>query len=246
MSLSLDFEQTMSASASRSSSCVDDEVGDCFKNSTKRKHPYPSAGSPEASPVAKAQAHVGSSPGPFRAALASRILPVMLEATPLPSQTNRLRDWGSVVLPRGVVLVRGFLSLAEQIDIIRASDELHRTTPFYVKQYMGGSMHLFTLSMGMHWSKDPARAGTGQYSLIRSDFDKLPAQPIPDLFNVLSGRAFSDATRPVMDAVQAGDLPFCPVFSSGILNFYPHPTIMYATPRSSSQHARSPRQSRAL
>ena len=45
----------------------------------------------------------------------------------------------------------------------------------------GGSMHVRMLCLGRHWN-----GKTYQYEALRSDFDHLPAPPLPDTFKALA------------------------------------------------------------
>lgn len=123
-------------------------------------------------------------------------------------------------LPPGVVLIRSFMNMDEQNKVVKVVDELHERTPLYVQDYGSGSLKFFISSFGLHWSQ------LG-YSLKRDDFDKVDVLPIPGLFADISSRAFSkNGPKPIQDAVNAGLLPYCPAFSSGLCNFYPCPADM--------------------
>jgi len=118
-------------------------------------------------------------------------------------------------LPPGVVLVRGFMSIDEQNRVVETVDDLHSSTPLYVQNYGKGTLKFFISSFGLHWSNKG-------YSLRRDDFDQADVLRIPSLFADIASRAFGEvAPHSVRAAVNDGVLPFCPVFSSGLCNFYP-------------------------
>ena len=118
-------------------------------------------------------------------------------------------------LPPGVVLVRGFMSLDEQNRVVETVDDLHSITPLYVQDYSTGNLKFFISSFGLHWCNKG-------YSISRDDFDQVDVLRIPSLFADIASRAFGEeAPQSVRAAVNGGALPFCPVFSSGLCNFYP-------------------------
>ena len=129
------------------------------------------------------------------------------------SSSKSLVEASTQLLPPGVILVRGFLSIDEQNKVVKAADKLHEDAPFYIKNYGKGHLHFFLSSFGMHW-------GT-TYSKKR-EYDGLPVPEIPSLFADLALKAFGkNAPEAVRKAVDDGILPFCPVYSSGLCNFYP-------------------------
>ena len=83
----------------------------------------------------------------------------------------------------GAVHLNGYLPLADQralVDECRAL--VDGAVPAYVPVVRGGGkMHVRMLCLGRHWN-----GKTYQYEAIRSDFDQLPAPPLPDTFRTLA------------------------------------------------------------
>ena len=83
----------------------------------------------------------------------------------------------------GAVHLNGYLSLADQralVDECRAL--VDGAVPAYVPVVRGGGkMHVRMLCLGRHWN-----GKTYQYEAARSDFDHLPAPPLPDTFRALA------------------------------------------------------------
>jgi alkylated DNA repair protein (DNA oxidative demethylase) len=75
------------------------------------------------------------------------------------------------------------LTLDEQRDVAeRCRALVDAETPAYVPVVRGGGkMHVRMLCLGRHWN-----ARTYQYESTRSDFDGLPAPPLPDEFRSLA------------------------------------------------------------
>ena len=83
----------------------------------------------------------------------------------------------------GAVHLNGYLTLADQralVDECRAL--VDGAVPAYVPVVRGGGkMHVRMLCLGRHWN-----GKTYQYEAVRSDFDHLPAPPLPDTFRTLA------------------------------------------------------------
>ena len=83
----------------------------------------------------------------------------------------------------GAVHLNGYLTLADQralVDECRAL--VDGAVPAYVPVVRGGGkMHVRMLCLGRHWN-----GKTYQYEALRSDFDHLPAPPLPDTFRALA------------------------------------------------------------
>ena len=79
--------------------------------------------------------------------------------------------------------LNGYLHLADQralVDECRAL--VDGAVPAYVPVVRGGGkMHVRMLCLGRHWN-----GKTYQYEAVRSDFDHLPAPPLPDTFRALA------------------------------------------------------------
>ena len=79
--------------------------------------------------------------------------------------------------------LNGYLLLADQralVDECRAL--VDGAVPAYVPVVRGGGkMHVRMLCLGRHWN-----GKTYQYEALRSDFDHLPAPPLPDTFKALA------------------------------------------------------------
>ena len=79
--------------------------------------------------------------------------------------------------------LNGYLTLADQralVDECRAL--VDGAVPAYVPVVRGGGkMHVRMLCLGRHWN-----GKTYQYEALRSDFDHLPAPPLPDTFKALA------------------------------------------------------------
>jgi DNA alkylation damage repair protein AlkB len=83
---------------------------------------------------------------------------------------------GAVHLPR-------YLSIADQRAVIdRCRALMDGDVPAYVPVVRGGGkMHVRMLCLGRHWN-----GKTYTYETTRSDFDNLPAPPLPDTFKGLA------------------------------------------------------------
>jgi alkylated DNA repair protein (DNA oxidative demethylase) len=83
---------------------------------------------------------------------------------------------GAFHLPR-------YLSIDAQRAIVqRCRDLVEGPVPAYVPTVRGGGkMHVHMLCLGRHWN-----GRTYQYEPVRTDFDGLPAPPLPDDFRALA------------------------------------------------------------
>ncbi|PNH02734.1 hypothetical protein TSOC_011257, partial [Tetrabaena socialis] len=118
-------------------------------------------------------------------------------------------------LPPGVVLLKGFLPLEEQIGIVRQIRELGvGPGGFYVPSYGGGArLALRMMCLGLHW--EPR---TSKYEATRSSYDGATPPPIPPWLVQLCGRCLSAATA----ASAAAGGPRLPALTPDIClaNFY--------------------------
>jgi alkylated DNA repair protein (DNA oxidative demethylase) len=101
-----------------------------------------------------------------------------------------------VELGEGAVLLQGYLSLAEQRQLAEQCQLLiDGAVPGYVPVVRGGGrMHVRMLCLGRHWN-----GKTYKYEPVRSDFDGLPAPPLPPSFQALA-RAGAASAGMVIDA----------------------------------------------
>ena len=92
---------------------------------------------------------------------------------------------GAVVAP-GAFHLPGFLALEEQSRVLAVVKALAAgRAGFYRPRVRGGGlMHCEMLCLGRHWN-----AKTYAYEPLRSDYDGLPAPPIPDELAELARRA---------------------------------------------------------
>jgi alkylated DNA repair protein (DNA oxidative demethylase) len=88
-----------------------------------------------------------------------------------------------VEIAPGAFHARGYLSLeAQQALAGRCRSLVDGAVPAYVPVVRGGgSMHVRMLCLGRHWN-----GKTYAYEPNRSDFDNLPAPPLPDDFKALA------------------------------------------------------------
>jgi alkylated DNA repair protein (DNA oxidative demethylase) len=86
------------------------------------------------------------------------------------------------ILP-GVFHLPRYLSIEAQQDLVTSCRELiDGTVPAYVPVVRGGGkMHVRMLCLGRHWNGKLYR-----YEATRTDFDGLPAPPLPESFRVLA------------------------------------------------------------
>ncbi|MQA31471.1 MAG: alpha-ketoglutarate-dependent dioxygenase AlkB [Luteitalea sp.] len=94
----------------------------------------------------------------------------------------------------GAVLLRGYLSLAEQRELVDACRLLvDGPVPAYVPVVRGGGrMHVRMLCLGRHWN-----GKTYSYEPTRSDFDRLPVPPLPPSFLALARGSAAAAGMPL-------------------------------------------------
>jgi len=94
---------------------------------------------------------------------------------------------GAFHLPR-------YLSIDEQRTIAAQCQALvDGEVPAYVPIVRGGGkMHVRMLCLGRHWNGQ-----TYKYESVRSDFDGLPAPPLPDAFKALANRIAADVGMPL-------------------------------------------------
>jgi DNA alkylation damage repair protein AlkB len=104
----------------------------------------------------------------------------------------------------GVVLLRRRLTLADQCRLAAECRALmDGPVPGYVPIVRGGGkMHVRMLCLGQHWNGQRY-----QYESTRSDFDDLPAPPLPARWRQLAS-----------DAAEAAGMPVDPTLC--ILNYY--------------------------
>jgi alkylated DNA repair protein (DNA oxidative demethylase) len=83
----------------------------------------------------------------------------------------------------GAVHLAGFLPIARQRMLVeRCLALVDGDPPAYVPVVRGGGrMHVRMLCLGKHWN-----GKTYSYEATRSDFDNLPAPPLPEEFRVLA------------------------------------------------------------
>src|SRR5213595_3928403 len=83
----------------------------------------------------------------------------------------------------GAFHLRGALSLEDQRALARQVRALiDGPVPAYVPVVRGGGkMHVRMLCLGRHWN-----GKTYKYEDTRTDFDGLPAPPLPEQYNVLA------------------------------------------------------------
>ena len=96
----------------------------------------------------------------------------------------------------GVTHLRGYLALDRQIALAgRCRALMDGDAPGYVPVVRGGGkMHVRMLCLGRHWNGQ-----TYRYEPVRSDFDGLPAPPLPDELRALA-RAIAEAAGLTLDA----------------------------------------------
>jgi DNA alkylation damage repair protein AlkB len=90
----------------------------------------------------------------------------------------------------GTIHVEGFLNMDEQRSLVARCKELgSQPAGFYTPAVRGGAyMSVEMVCLGRHWN-----ARTYRYEPIRSDFDGLPVQELPEDFKHLARRAASEA-----------------------------------------------------
>ena len=99
-------------------------------------------------------------------------------------------------LVHGAFHFRRYLTIERQRDIVRSCRALmDGPVPAYVPTVRGGGkMHVRMLCLGRHWN-----GKTYQYEPTRSDFDDLPAPPLPESFTALA-REIAAAAGMKLDA----------------------------------------------
>jgi DNA alkylation damage repair protein AlkB len=104
----------------------------------------------------------------------------------------------------GAFHLSGYLTIERQIEVAAVCEALmNGPVPGYVPTVRGGGkMHVRMLCLGRHWNGRLYR-----YEPTRSDFDDLPAPPLPSSFKKLAGEIAKDAGMPL-------DADVC------ILNYY--------------------------
>jgi DNA alkylation damage repair protein AlkB len=90
-----------------------------------------------------------------------------------------------VEIAPGAFHLEHHLELAEQLELVaRCRALFDGDVPAYVPVVRGGGkMHVRMLCLGRHWN-----GKTYTYEDVRSDFDGLPAPPLPDEFKSLASR----------------------------------------------------------
>jgi alkylated DNA repair protein (DNA oxidative demethylase) len=114
-----------------------------------------------------------------------------------------LRVAGILIAP-GAVHLPGYVPLGEQRRLIEQCTRLvDGAVPAYVPTVRGGGkMHVRMLCLGRHWNGLSYR-----YEALRSDFDALPAPPLPENLRALA-----------RDCAAAAGMPLDPDVC--ILNYY--------------------------
>src|SRR5213594_317347 len=93
---------------------------------------------------------------------------------------------GAFHLPRALSIAR------QRVLIDRCRALVDGAVPAYVPVVRGGGkMHVRMLCLGRHWN-----GKTYTYEPTRSDFDNLPAPPLPDEFIVLARELAESAAMP--------------------------------------------------
>lgn len=102
----------------------------------------------------------------------------------MPVSLDMVRAHGTVeTIADGAVLLRQHLTPAQQHELASECRALlDGPVPAYVPVVRGGGrMHVRMLCLGRHWN-----GRTYQYEARRSDFDHLPAPPLPPHFAALA------------------------------------------------------------
>jgi alkylated DNA repair protein (DNA oxidative demethylase) len=107
-------------------------------------------------------------------------------------------------LAPGAFHLQRFLAIDEQRTLVRQCRALlDGPVPAYVPTVRGGGkMHVRMLCLGRHWN-----GKTYRYEPVRSDYDDLPAPPLPPEFHELAARAAASVGMSI-------DADLC------IMNFY--------------------------
>jgi alkylated DNA repair protein (DNA oxidative demethylase) len=106
----------------------------------------------------------------------------------------------------GAFHLSGELSIETQRELVeRCRALIDGPVPAYVPTVRGGGrMHVRMLCLGRHWN-----ANTYTYEPTRTDFDRLPAPPLPDLFRTIARSSAGSVGMQI-------DPDIC------ILNYYDH------------------------
>src|SRR5207244_7399021 len=110
----------------------------------------------------------------------------------------------SIEIANGAFLLRGRLTIdAQRAIAAECASLMDGDVPAYVPVVRGGGkMHVRMLCLGRHWN-----GITYSYEETRSDFDNLPAPPLPPSFRTLAAEIAAAAEMPL-------DADLC------ILNYY--------------------------
>eukprot|EP00249_Psilotum_nudum_P020410 c27689_g1_i1 orf=352-2367(-) len=100
-----------------------------------------------------------------------------------------------VLLP-GMVLMKGWLSPHDQVEIVRKCSMLGiESEGFYQPAYGNENrMHLLMMCLGKHWNPIAK-----SYESRRTSFDNAPAQPVPSIFVSMVSRALTTAQDALQD-----------------------------------------------
>jgi hypothetical protein len=121
-------------------------------------------------------------------------------------------------LPKGVVILRGFLSLEEQNELVqmfqdyRSPPEKDAYIPHFKLRDTFAFGYLYFYSLGHHWD-----ATKGTYSKVRGDVDKSAVPDVPPLLHDLYQRIFAAGSP--CDEMFGGARNSKP--TSALLNYYP-------------------------
>ena len=99
-----------------------------------------------------------------------------------------------ILIAPGAVHLPGYVPLGEQRRLIEQCERLvEGPVPAYVPTVRGGGkMHVRMLCLGRHWN-----GLTYRYEERRSDFDALPAPPLPENFRALACECAAAAGMPL-------------------------------------------------
>jgi alkylated DNA repair protein (DNA oxidative demethylase) len=137
--------------------------------------------------------------------------------TPLPFVLTDQVTKNKKPLPKGVVILRSFLSIGEQNALVQMFQDFRSPTKdayiphFKLKDSYGfGSLYLY--SLGYHWD-----AKKGMYSKVRGDVDNSAVPDIPPILHEIYAKIFAPGTycNEVFPNA-AGELP-----TNALLNYYP-------------------------
>ena len=130
--------------------------------------------------------------------------------------TLSVREQENEILLPGVVLLRNFLSLSEQQDLINTSRELGRGPGgFYRPVYASGAKcKLKMMCLGKHWN-----VKTEKYEMTRTNHDHASVLPLPESWRSLAERAVKaghDVDPLIMGQCKAFHPDIC------VVNYYAH------------------------